>query len=129
SDRGVTLQFAKQAPPGRQRLGNPESQHPEIGFCDDENRNRNPELRESNRPQVWQDMTPQQPTTAAPRSACQQNEFRFAHAACVGTDHSRSTSPTEAAEQREGDRHAERWRSVQRQHRSYGEKQKKPWER
>src|SRR5579871_719687 len=63
------LQFPQQAAKGRQGLGHTQPQGTQIGFSNDENRNRNPELRQQRAAQVGHKMQPYQLQTRKAGSA------------------------------------------------------------
>src|SRR5262249_24886925 len=111
-DGGVVFQFTKQVPPGGEGLGDAESHESEIGLCEDEDRDGDPELRQKNRPQVGQQMNKEQADAFTARGASLQYEVRVTKAADAGMHHASGGGPAEKSEEREGYDHGGDWRHI-----------------
>src|SRR5437868_1273424 len=88
-ERGVVLKFAQQISPRWQRFCHAESQHSQIGFCQYEERDGDPELREQDRFHVWQDVMDEEPYWRRSGGAGLKDKFRIAQAAHCRSHNSR----------------------------------------
>ncbi len=126
---GVIFELPQQRAPGWQRLGDAQPEQPQIRLAQNEHRHRNPELGQQNRPQIRQQVAPEQPPSRDAAGAGLDQKIGVHQRPGSGANDARGAGPSETTQQQKGDGDRCDRRGVQRQQGAHGQQQKQPRQR